>query len=135
MMTGRTQAKANQVDVRISLQPRGGESNQGHASIQPARPRVEPISNIDPVEEETSDEARSAGKINTEDLEPPADEAASLAPRRNVRLSRASGRQRCCAGSRRLELAAGPLEQSRCLRRQATGFRRRRGPGDTIAGA
>ena len=89
-MTGRTQAKANQVGVRISLQPRSGESNQGHASIQPARPRVEPISNIDPVEEETSDEARSADKINAEDLEPPADEAASLAPRRNVRLSRAA---------------------------------------------
>ena len=50
IITGRTQAKANQVGVRISLQPRGGESNQGHASIQPARPRVEPISNIDPVD-------------------------------------------------------------------------------------
>jgi thiol-disulfide isomerase/thioredoxin len=90
ILTGRTQAKANQVGVRISLQPRGGESNQGHASIQPARPRVEPISNIDAVDEETSDEGRSAGKINTEDLEPPADDAASLAPRRNVRLSRAA---------------------------------------------
>jgi thiol-disulfide isomerase/thioredoxin len=90
IITGRTQAKANQVGVRISLQPRGSESNQGHASIQPARPRVEPISNIDPVDEETSDEDRSAGKVNAEDLEPPADDAASLAPRRNVRLSRAA---------------------------------------------
>ncbi len=90
MMTGRTRAKANQVNVRISLQPLGGEPNHGHASIQPARPRVEPISNIDSVDEETSDEARSAGKINSEDLEPPADDAASLAPRRNVRLSRAA---------------------------------------------
>ena len=90
IMTGRTQAKANQVGVRISLQPRGSESNQGHASIQPARPKVEPISNIDPVDEETSDDARSAGKINNEDLDLPADEATSLAPRRNVRLSRAA---------------------------------------------
>ena len=54
IVTGRTQAKAPQVDVRISLQPRGGESGQGHASIQPARPRVEPISNIDAVEDEGS---------------------------------------------------------------------------------
>jgi thiol-disulfide isomerase/thioredoxin len=90
ILTGRTQAKANQVGVRISLQPRGGESNQGHASIQPARSKVAPISNIDPVDEETSEEERPAGKINTEDLEPPADDATSLAPRRNVRLSRAS---------------------------------------------
>jgi thiol-disulfide isomerase/thioredoxin len=90
MMTGRTLAKAPQVDVRIGLKPRGGEPNQGHASIQPARPRVEPISNIDPVDEESSDEGRSAGKINTEDLEPPADDAASVAPRPNVRLSRAA---------------------------------------------
>ena len=62
MMTGRTQAKAPQVDVRISLQPRGGESDQGHASIQPARPRVEPISNIDPVDDETSDDAALRGQ-------------------------------------------------------------------------
>ena len=55
MMTGRTQAKAPQVDVRISLQPRGGDIGEGHASIQPARPRVEPISNIDSVEDEEAD--------------------------------------------------------------------------------
>ena len=54
---------------------------------------------------------RSAGKINTEDLEPPADDAASLAPRRNVRLSRAADDNSSVAGSRRLELATGCLEQ------------------------
>ena len=118
-MTGRTQAKANQVGVRISLQPRGGESNQGHASIQPARPRVEPISNIDPVDEETSDEARSAGKINTEDLEPPADDAASLAPRRNVRLSRAADDNSPVPVRGGWNSRQVSLEQSRCRRRQA----------------
>ena len=46
-MSGRAQVKAPQTDVRIALQPRGG-ANQGHASIRPARPRIEPISNIDP---------------------------------------------------------------------------------------
>ena len=89
MMSGRTQAKAPQVDVRISLLPRAGESSQGHASIQPARPRVEPISNIDPVEDEKSDDSRSEGRINAEDLDLPADDAASIPPRRNMRLSRA----------------------------------------------
>ena len=47
-MSGRAQVKAPQTDVRIALQPRGG-ANQGHASIRPARPRIEPISNIDSV--------------------------------------------------------------------------------------
>jgi thiol-disulfide isomerase/thioredoxin len=89
MMTGRAQAKAPQANVRITLQPRAGESGQGHASIQPARPRVEPISNIDPVEDENSDDARSRGGINAEDLDLPAGEATAIAPRRNnVRISR-----------------------------------------------
>ena len=91
MMTGSAQAKAPQTDVRISLQPRDGAPNQGHASIRPARPRVEPISNIDPADDESSlDEHRPAGKLNAEDIDPPADDAASLAPRKNLRLSRAS---------------------------------------------
>ena len=87
--SGRVQAKAPQVGVRISLQTRGGDANEGHASIQPARPRVEPISNIDPMDDEKPDEAGSDGRFNAEDLALPADDSASLAPRRNVRLSRA----------------------------------------------
>ena len=71
------------------LQSRGGESGQGHASIQPARPRVEPISNIDAVEDERSDEGRSDEKINAEDLDLPPDNTGSVAPGRNMRLSRA----------------------------------------------
>ena len=90
IMTGRAQAKAPQVDVRISLQGRAGESSQGHASIQPARPRVEPISNIDAVEDENSDDRPSEGRINAEDLDLPAAGAAAIPPRRNnVRVSRA----------------------------------------------
>ena len=87
MMTGRTQAKAPQVDVRISLKPRTGES-LGHASIQPARTRVEPISNIDPGDDETSDASRSDHGVNGEDLDLPTDNGALATPRRNVRLSR-----------------------------------------------
>jgi thiol-disulfide isomerase/thioredoxin len=91
MMTGRAQAKAPQTDVRISLQPRDGASSQGHASIRAARPRVvEPISNIDPADDESTDENRPGDKINSEDIDPPADDATSLAPRKNLRLSRAS---------------------------------------------
>ncbi len=87
MMTGRTQAKAPQVDVRISLKPRTGES-LGHASIQPARTRVEPISNIDPGDDETSDASRSDHGGNGEDLDLPTDNGALATPRRNLRLSR-----------------------------------------------
>jgi thiol-disulfide isomerase/thioredoxin len=87
--SGRVQAKAPQAGVRISLQTHGGDANEGHASIQPARPRVEPISNIDPMDDEKPDEAGSDGRVNAEDLALPATDAASLAPRRNVRLSRA----------------------------------------------
>jgi len=88
IVTGRAQAKAPQSDVRISLQPRG-ETGQGHASIRPARPRVEPISNVDPADDEPTDETRSAGQINAEDLELPAADAASITPRRTLQLSRA----------------------------------------------
>ena len=90
MMTGRAEAKAPQTAVRIGLQPRDGASDQGHASIRPARPRIEPISNVDPADDESSDENRPTGKINAEDIEAPADDAASLPSRGNVRLSRAS---------------------------------------------
>jgi thiol-disulfide isomerase/thioredoxin len=90
IVTGRVQAKAPEGDVRISLKPHG-ETGQGHASIRPARPRVEPISNVDPVEDDPPVDSRpGAAPINSEDLELPAPEAASLPARRNVQLSRAT---------------------------------------------
>ena len=90
IVTGRVQAKAPDGDVRISLQPRD-ETGQGHASIQPARPRVEPISNVDPVDDDPPADSRpKAAPVNSEDLELPAPEAASIPARRNVQLSRAS---------------------------------------------
>jgi thiol-disulfide isomerase/thioredoxin len=98
IMTGRIQAKAPQTNVRISLQPRDGGSEQGHASIQPARPRIEPISNIDPADDEGSDSDPPGGKLNMEDLEAPAEEAASLSTRRNLRLSRATDEPSSRAG-------------------------------------
>ena len=130
IMTGRAQAKAPQVDVRISLQPRDGESSQGHASIQPARPRVEPISNIDPVDDETSDEARSAGRDQHR--------GPRLAGRR-CRVARASAERAPVASGgttvRPRRFAAGwnsrqvRLEQGRHAQGQVTGFQRRRGSG------
>ena len=90
IVTGRLQAKAPDGDVRISLQPRG-ETGQGHASIRPARPRVEPISNVDPVEDDPPAGSRPRpAPINSEDLELPAPEAASIPARRNVQLSRST---------------------------------------------
>jgi thiol-disulfide isomerase/thioredoxin len=90
-MSGRAQVKAPHTDIRIALQPPGG-ANQGHASIRPARPRVEPISNIESSDEESPDESegRSGRRINPEDLEPPAAEATALLPENNVRARRAS---------------------------------------------
>ena len=88
IVTGQVHVKAPDGDVRLSLQPHG-DTGQGHASIRPARPRVEPISDVEPVEDEPPVDSRpGAGPINSEDLELPAPEAASLSARRNVRLSR-----------------------------------------------
>ena len=91
VMSGRAQVKAPQTDVRIALQPRDGSANQGHASIRPARPRVGAISNIDPIDDENSDElgGGSDRRINAEDLEPPAAEAAALLPANTARARRA----------------------------------------------
>ncbi|MFI5456948.1 MAG: redoxin family protein [Isosphaerales bacterium] len=88
MMTGRAQAKAPQGDVRIGLLSRDGESEQGHASIRPARPRVEPISNVDPADDDGTAENGRGGRINSEDMDPPAAEAATLLPRKNLQASR-----------------------------------------------
>ena len=93
LMSGRVQVKAPETDVRIALQANDG-SDQGHASIRPARPRIEPISNVDSLDEESSDETdgRSGGQINPEDLEPPAAEATALLPDSDVRGRRSSPR-------------------------------------------
>lgn len=87
---GRAQAKAPQTDVRITLQSRGGETEEAHASIRPARPRVEPISNVDPDDDEGSDEQGARGRINSEDMDPPADDAATLPRRQELQASRQS---------------------------------------------
>ncbi len=80
-MSGRAQAKAPETNVRIALQPRGG-AEQGHASIRPARSKIAPISNIESSDEEPAEEINggSGRRINAEDLEPPADEAAAVFP-------------------------------------------------------
>ncbi len=90
-MSGRVQVKAPRTDVRIALQAQGG-SSQGHASIRPARPRIEPISNVDSSDEDSFDESdgRSGSRINPEDLEPPAAEATALLSERDSRARRSS---------------------------------------------
>jgi thiol-disulfide isomerase/thioredoxin len=89
-MFGRAQAKAPQADIRIALQPRDGDSSAGHTSIRPAKPRVAPISNVEPADEERSDENGADARFNAEDMEPPAAEAATILPRSNQHTARVS---------------------------------------------
>ena len=114
-MTGRAQVKAPQTDVRIALSPGGDESENDRTSIRPARPRVEPISNVDPVDEEPARDAGGAGRINFEDMGPPAAEAASLGPRQNVQVTRANGSARKAERPHDLELARWLDRQGRGL--------------------
>ncbi len=90
-MSGRAQVKAPETNVRIALQPRGG-AEQGHASIRPARSKIAPISNIESSDEEPAEEINggSGRRINAEDLEPPADEAAAVFPDDSPRTRRGS---------------------------------------------
>jgi thiol-disulfide isomerase/thioredoxin len=97
-MTGRAQVKAPQTDVRIALSPGGDESETDRTSIRPAGPRIEPISNVDAVEDEPSRDSGGAGRINFEDMGPPAAEAAALEPRPNVQVTRAAPGARKASG-------------------------------------
>jgi thiol-disulfide isomerase/thioredoxin len=90
-LTGRAQAKAPEGDARISLSSSGEESKKGYASIRPARPAVEPISNIDPADDDQREEGSANGGINDEDMDSPAPEAAATLPRTNVQASRMAG--------------------------------------------
>ncbi len=98
-MSGRAQVKAPQTDVRIALHAPGG-ANQGHASIRPAKTRIEPVSNADSSDEESFNESdgRSGTPINAEDLEPPAAEATALLPENRARARRASSENAPSAG-------------------------------------
>jgi thiol-disulfide isomerase/thioredoxin len=89
-VTGRAQVKAPQTDVRIALSPSDDEAGAGHASIRPARPKVEPISNVDPMDDDATEGDDGAVRINFEDIGPPAAEATSLRPEQNVQISRSS---------------------------------------------
>jgi thiol-disulfide isomerase/thioredoxin len=97
-MTGRAQVKAPQTNVRIGLLASGDDSEADRASIRPARPRIEPISNVDPVDDEPARSDVGAGRINFEDMGPPAAEAASVGARQGVQVSRAAGSGRKASG-------------------------------------
>src|SRR5208282_4630573 len=77
LMTGRVEAEAPDIDVRIGLQRRAADGDDVRTTIRPARPNVAPISNV-----EDSDEAENAGPLSArtgrDDLEPPAPEAEAL---------------------------------------------------------
>jgi len=77
LMTGRVEAEAPDADVRIGLQRRAAGLDDVRTTIRPARPNVEPISNV-----EESDEPENTGPLssrtNREDFEPPALEADAM---------------------------------------------------------
>jgi len=81
MMSGRAEARAPQADVRIGLETRGAESDPRRASIRPARARVEPLLDSDSEDDERSPGIGNRNVTPEEDLEPPAEEAAAIAPR------------------------------------------------------
>jgi len=89
LMTGRVEAEAPRTNVRISLQPRDANSGQNRAAIRPAKPRVEPISNAEPGDDEEANESRKTRNKN-EDIEPPDEEAVSLPRKSNLRTARVS---------------------------------------------
>src|SRR5271157_931222 len=77
LMTGRVEAEAPDIDVRIGLQRKAADGDDVRTTIRPARPNVAPISNV-----EDSDEAENAGPLSArtgrDDVEPPAPEAEAL---------------------------------------------------------
>jgi thiol-disulfide isomerase/thioredoxin len=98
LMTGRAEAEAPESNVRIGLQ-RARSEDESTASIRPARPNVEPVSNLEEAEE--ADEGQPAPRFNQEDIDPPApeadevDKAAAAEPRSAV----ARGNARTRGGS------------------------------------
>ncbi len=77
LLTGRAQAKAPSTAVKIGLNPRNAEADDGRSTIRPARPNVAPISSIEEADE-AEDEQEPRGRTNREDVEPPAPEADSV---------------------------------------------------------
>lgn len=96
LLTGRVEAEAPETDVRIGLQRRAAVGDDTRTTIQPARPNVAPISNVEEPEEEENPGPLSA-RSNRQDLEPPAPEAEAL--RGNDSESRTTPRISAAAGS------------------------------------
>ena len=85
LMTGRVDAEAPRTNVNISLRPRDANSGQNRAAIRPAKPRVEPISNAEPGDD---DEANGNSKPRIRNDKPPAARPGSrVAPSQIVKPS------------------------------------------------
>jgi thiol-disulfide isomerase/thioredoxin len=108
VMTGRVEAEAPSTNVRISLQPRDAYSGQNRAAIRPAKPRVEPISNAEPRDDEDTIGSGKARHKN-EDIEPPDEEAASLPRKSNLRAARVAS-----------DLSSSPVRAGWSVRQQST---------------
>ena len=92
MMTGRVDAQAPDANVRIGLRRRDAGLDDVRTSVRPARPNVEPISNVRESDEDDGqdEEARPAPRANREDLDPVAEEAEEVGrkgPDNSPRLS------------------------------------------------
>ena len=90
LMTGRVEAEAPGTNVRIGLQPRDANAGQNRSAIRPAKPRVEPISNAEPDDDEEASRDATRRRNKNEDLEPPDQEAAAIPRRSNLRTARVS---------------------------------------------
>ncbi len=89
LMTGRVETEAPGTNVRIGLQPRDANSGQNRSAIRPAKPKVGPISNPEPIDDE-EDNRRAKARTKNEDLEPPDQEAAAIPRRSNLRTAQVS---------------------------------------------
>jgi thiol-disulfide isomerase/thioredoxin len=99
-MTGRTEAEAPESNVRIGLHLRKQTSEDPQTSIRPARPKVEPISNVEEAEE--SEAEKPAPRFNREDLDPPAPEAehvgSAVAAESRTSIARGNPRTKSSSG-------------------------------------
>ena len=95
MMTGRVDAQAPDANVRIGLRRRDAGLDDVRTSVRPARPNVEPISNVRESDEDDGqdEEARPAPRANREDLDPVAEEAEEVGRKGPEQLAAALGRR------------------------------------------
>ena len=113
LLTGRTEAQAPEIGVRIALRPADADSGSGKPTASTS-PRVNSVSSRVTREDAADETEDDAPKVNTEDL-PPAPEAEALAPTATRRTASAASEDppNRAAGWRRGEPDRPPPRRSR----------------------